>query len=116
MNPAGEPSSESLDDALLQKARNLARGSGRSLVSELEALTASEPRQLVDALARRFQLLVMDTTEMLACGAAFDLLPMLKAQQRGCVLLRLLPSSGEGLKRGSSPSSPILLTATAWSG
>ena len=96
MNPAGEPCSESLDDALLQKARNLARGSGRSLVSELEALTGSEPRQLVDALARRFQLLVMDTTGMLACGAAFDLLPLLKAQQRGCVLLRSLPGGGGG--------------------
>ena len=96
MNVAGEPCSESLDDALLQKARNLARGSGRSLLSELEALTASEPRQLVDALARRFQLLVMDTTEMLACGAAFDLLPLLKAQQRGCVLLRSLPGGGGG--------------------
>jgi general secretion pathway protein E len=96
MNVAGEQSGESLDDALLQKGRSLARLSGRSLLSELAALTASEPRQLVDALARRFQLLVMDTTEMLACGTAFDLLPMVKAQQRGCVLLRSLPSSGEG--------------------
>jgi general secretion pathway protein E len=96
MNACRRAEQRKLDDALLQKARNLARGSGRSLVSELEALTASEPRQLVDALARRFQLLVMDTTEMLACGTAFDLLPMLKAQQRGCVLLRSLPSSGEG--------------------
>ncbi|EXI90403.1 MAG: Type II traffic warden ATPase [Candidatus Accumulibacter regalis] len=88
MNAPGAAANQGFDDTLLQKARNLARLSGRSLLGELEALTAGEPRQLVDVLARRFRLQVIDTTGMLACGAAFDLLPLVKAQQRGCLLLR----------------------------
>ncbi|MBL8369078.1 MAG: type II/IV secretion system protein [Candidatus Accumulibacter sp.] len=88
MNAPGAAANQDFDDTLLQKARNLARLSGRSLLGELEALTAGEPRQLVDVLARRFRLQVIDTTGMLACGAAFDLLPLVRAQQRGCLLLR----------------------------
>jgi hypothetical protein len=88
MNAPGLASGDSFDDALLQQARRLALASGGSLVTELEALTGIEPRQVVDHLARRFRLAVMDTTAMLACAPAFDLLPMVKAQTRGCVLLR----------------------------
>ena len=88
MNALNDEASVSFDDALLHKARDQARASGRSLVAELEALTAVEPRQLVAELARRFRLPLIETTEMLACGAAFELLPLVKAQQRGCLLLR----------------------------
>ena len=77
-----------LGDQVLQHARSLARSSGRSLVTELEALTGTDPRQLVDQLARRFHLAVMETTEMLNHAPAFDILPLAKAQTRGCVLLR----------------------------
>ncbi|WP_291995073.1 GspE/PulE family protein [Candidatus Accumulibacter sp. ACC003] len=88
MNAVGDARGDSFDDALLQKARQLASVSGRSVVGELEALTGVEPRRLVAELARRFRLVVMDTSEMLACAAAFDLLPLVRAQLRGCLLLR----------------------------
>ncbi|MBK7953446.1 MAG: Flp pilus assembly complex ATPase component TadA [Candidatus Accumulibacter sp.] len=88
MNDPAWKTGADLADDLLQQARSLAQASGRSLVTELEALTGSEPRQVVDQLARRFHLAVMETTEMLACAPAFDLLPLARAQTRGCVLLR----------------------------
>jgi general secretion pathway protein E len=69
--------------------------SGRSLLSELEALTGSEPRQLVADLARRFRLPAIDTPAMLACDPAFDRLPLVKAQTRGCVLLRSPQAAGD---------------------
>jgi general secretion pathway protein E len=72
-----------LDDETLQQARRLALAAKRSLVTELEALTGSEPRQIVEQLAQRFRLGVMDTTEMLACTPAFELLPLARAQTRG---------------------------------
>jgi general secretion pathway protein E len=82
-----------LDDETLQQARRLALAAKRSLVTELEALTGSEPRQIVEQLAQRFRLGVMDTTAMLACTPAFELLPLARAQTRACVLLRLPPAS-----------------------
>ncbi|MCP5229673.1 GspE/PulE family protein [Accumulibacter sp.] len=99
MNAPGGDVSQGLDDVLLQQARNLAQVSGRSLVSELEALTGREPRQVVDDLARHFRLPVLDSAGMLSCGAAFDLLPLVRAQQRGCLLLRSTPSGGDGVDR-----------------
>mgnify|MGYP000940136896 CR=1 FL=1 len=88
MNAPGSDLAPFFDDALLLRARQQAQVAGRPLLAELEALTGSEPRSLVDRLARRFRLAVMDTGEMLACAPAFDLLPLVKAQTRGCVLLR----------------------------
>ena len=88
MNAPALPVVDRLDDEILHRARSLALASRGSLVSELEVLTGSDPRQLVDHLAQRFRLAVMDTTAMLAFAPAFDLLPLVKAQTRGCVLLR----------------------------
>jgi general secretion pathway protein E len=75
-------------NALLQSARALARQSGRSVISELEALTGTDPRQLVQTIAQPFGLPVVETIDMLALDPAFDLLPLSKAMQRHCVLLR----------------------------
>ncbi|HNC52508.1 MAG TPA: GspE/PulE family protein [Accumulibacter sp.] len=88
MNAPALPVVDRLEDEILHRARSLALASRGSLVSELEVLTGSDPRQLVDHLAQRFRLAVMDTTAMLAFAPAFDLLPLVKAQTRGCVLLR----------------------------
>ena len=85
--PAGN-AGEDLTDEILRQARSLAHASGRSLVTELEVLTGIEPRWVVDQLGRRFHLAVMETSEMLACAPAFDLLPLARAQTRTCVLLR----------------------------
>jgi general secretion pathway protein E len=77
-----------LDAAMLARARTQSRQSQRSLVTELEALSGLEPRQLVSALAEPFGLSVMETAEMLSQEPAFDLLPLAQAMSRHCVLLR----------------------------
>jgi general secretion pathway protein E len=66
----------------------LASQSQRSVVDELEALTGVDPRLLAQAIAAPFQLEVVETSFMLALVPAFDLLPLSKAMQRHCVLLR----------------------------
>ncbi|MFZ4536467.1 GspE/PulE family protein [Propionivibrio sp.] len=88
MNAPAWNAGDDLGDDILQQARSLAQASGRSLVTEIEELTGTEPRQIVDQLARRFHLAVMETTEMLVSAPAFDLLPLARAQRRCCVLLR----------------------------
>jgi general secretion pathway protein E len=93
---APAPGDRLLADDLLAQARRQALLSGRSLLVELETLTGSEPRQLVADLARRFRLPAIETTEMLACDPAFDRLPLVKAQTRGCVLLRSPQAVGDG--------------------
>jgi len=77
-----------LDPAILQQARALAKQSQRPLMVELEALTQADPRSLVQAIAAPFGLTVVGTADMLAHAPAFDLLPLSKAMQRHCVLLR----------------------------
>ena len=77
-----------LDAALLQKARTQASQSQRSVVDELETLTGAAPRQLLQALAKLFDLPILETSDMLAMSPAFSLLPLSKAMQKHCVLLR----------------------------
>lgn len=60
---APAPGDRFLTDDLLAQARRQALLSGRSLLTELEALTGSEPRQLVADLARRFRLPAIDTPD-----------------------------------------------------
>jgi general secretion pathway protein E len=77
-----------VDTALLQRAQALAAQSRRPVMTELEQLTGLQPRQLLGRLAAPFGLVVMSTSEMLALEAAFDLLPLSKAMQKDCALLR----------------------------
>jgi len=77
-----------LDANLLSKARAQCALSKRSLVEELEELSGIEPRMAVRALAQPFGLAVLETADMLAFEAAFDLLPLSQAMARHCVLLR----------------------------
>jgi len=77
-----------LDANVLAKARAQCAHSKRSLVEELEALTAIEPRLAVQALAQPFGLAVLETADMLAFEPAFDLMPLSQAMARHCVLLR----------------------------
>ncbi|HEY5801339.1 MAG TPA: ATPase, T2SS/T4P/T4SS family, partial [Burkholderiaceae bacterium] len=78
-----------LDTAVLQRARAAAQLSQRTLIDELSALTGQEPRSLMAALAQPFELALFETADMLALAPAFDLLPLSKAMQRHCALLRL---------------------------
>jgi len=78
----------SLDAAMLARARAQSRQSRRSLVEELQGLSALEPREIVRLLAEPFGLATMETPEMFGQQPAFDLLPLAQALARHCVLLR----------------------------
>lgn len=86
--PVQIPSLPAIDAATLQQARARVRQSGGSMATALEALTGSEPRLLVQALAAMFGMNAVETADMLSMAPAFDLLPLSKAMQRHCVLLR----------------------------
>lgn len=79
---------QTIDVSTLQRARQTARKSQRSLISELVEATRREPRDLVHALAGPFGLQVVETADMLGFSPAFDLVPLPKALKRHCVLLR----------------------------
>ena len=82
------PATLNLDTVTLARAQALARRSQRTVVAELEALTGIEPRQFVREVASLFGMEVAETADMLVYAAAFDLLPLARALQRHCVLLR----------------------------
>jgi general secretion pathway protein E len=89
MNEPMQPKALPVIDAeLLQQARLLSSKSQRSIVDELEDLSGAEPRLLIQAIATPFQLIVIETSDMLILSPAFDLLSLSKAMQRNCVLLR----------------------------
>lgn len=77
-----------IEQEVLRRARASAVSSGRSVMAELEAVTRLEARDVLRAVAAHFGCRVMETAEMLDCVAVFDLLPLARAQQRGCVLLQ----------------------------
>ncbi|MDP9109377.1 MAG: GspE/PulE family protein [Pseudomonadota bacterium] len=77
-----------MDADLLQQARRAATRSGNTVLAELEAISAQDPRTLVQALADYFELATLETSAMLALQPAFDLLPLSLAMQRNCALLR----------------------------
>jgi len=85
MNPA--PRATDMP-AAMQQAHQLARASGRPFFTELQALTGQEPRALLAQAARLFAMPVVETADMLAARGTFDLLPLSRALQRCCALLR----------------------------
>ncbi|MGA8148526.1 MAG: GspE/PulE family protein [Gallionellaceae bacterium] len=85
---AAAPEVQPVNAELLYRARALSALSQRSVITELESLTGLDMRQLVRAVASAFGLEVAETADMLVHAPAFDLLPLPKAMQRHCVLLR----------------------------
>jgi general secretion pathway protein E len=77
-----------LDADLLARARAAASTTQRHIVAELEALSGIEPRLLLQALAQQFAMQVIETADMLALTPAFDRVPLPRAMQRRCALLR----------------------------
>ena len=77
-----------LTSEVLAKARAAANASHRGVVLELQELTGLDPRVLLGELAKTFGWAVLETADMLALSAAFDLLPLARAMQRHCALLR----------------------------
>ncbi|HYD82017.1 MAG TPA: GspE/PulE family protein [Paucimonas sp.] len=89
MNDVAQPLlAVALDAELIAQARAQAARSQRSTIAELESLTGAEPRKVVRSAAALFGMPVLETAHMLACQPAFDLLPLSKAMQRHCILLR----------------------------
>jgi general secretion pathway protein E len=82
-----------VDAALLAQARAASTASQRHVLLELEALTSIEPRTLVRMLAHRLAMSVIETQQMLEMEAVFDRVPLPRAMQRRCALLRE-PSGG----------------------
>ena len=80
-------------DTMRAAQRNAAL-TGRAFFEELAALAPSEPRQLLAQAAALFRLPAIELKGMFACAPAFERLPLARAQQRQCVLLR---SPGSGL-------------------
>jgi len=78
----------SIDATALQKAHTLAMQNQRPLLQELEVLTGKDRRQLLHAIARLFDMTVLETADMHNAIPAFNLLPLSQAMQRNCVLLR----------------------------
>jgi len=76
------------DEGLVRLAREAAARSGYSVIAELETLTGDEPRQALRRVAAVLNFPIIETAEMLALTAALDLLPLSKALQRNCALLR----------------------------
>lgn len=98
----------SLDAAVLHRARQQALHSGRHLVDELQQITGLEPRSVVRGVAAVFGLPVVETADMLKHAGAFELLPLSRAMQRVCVLLRA--ADGELLAVVSDPFNTDLQT------
>jgi general secretion pathway protein E len=76
------------DEGLVRLAHKAAVHSRRSVVAELETLTGDDPRQALRRLSAVLNLPVIETSVMLQMPGALDLLPLSKALQRDCALLR----------------------------
>jgi general secretion pathway protein E len=103
-----EKSHPVVDVALLYRARAQAELSRRPVLEELQTMTGYDPRQLIRDIASIFDLPVAETIDMLAHTPAFDLLPLSKAMQRHCVLLR--DSNEQLIGIFSDPFDPDLQT------
>jgi general secretion pathway protein E len=97
------------DADLLARARAAAAATQRHIVAELETLTGVEPRQLLQALAQLLDMRVIETADMLALKPAFDRVPLSRAMQRRCVLLREEDASFVGVV-----TSPFDLDLQTW--
>ena len=104
-----EPIEPLLDAQLLSRARAAASATQRHIVAELEALTGVDARQLMQALAQQVAMRVIETTDMLALEPAFDRVPLSRAMQRRCALLRSADATFVGVL-----TSPFDLDLQTW--
>ncbi|MEO8387803.1 GspE/PulE family protein [Polaromonas sp.] len=105
---AAAPPAATVEPEQLQLARARAAQSNRTLITELELLTGLDSRELVRAIAQPFGLPVIETIDMLALAPAFDLLPLSKAMQRHCALMRT--ANGQVIGVIADPFDPDLQT------
>ncbi|MBC3915998.1 type II/IV secretion system protein [Undibacterium sp. CY18W] len=77
-----------ISNTMLQEARDFASAHQVSLWDALIQISHLEPRHLLVAVATLFDMRIAETADMLACEPAFDLLPLNRAMQKQCVILR----------------------------
>ena len=77
-----------LDAGALRQAQAAAQRAAQTLVDALSQQLGIEPRDAAALLAARFDLPLMQTAQMLAHEPVLDRLPLVRAQQRCCALLR----------------------------
>lgn len=77
-----------IDQAHLRRARNLARESGCSVITELEYLHTGTSEELVEHLGKLFGMKPVGAKEMQALSPAYDLLPLVLARRWQCLLFR----------------------------
>ncbi|ALL71069.1 putative GspE-like secretion system X protein (plasmid) [Paraburkholderia caribensis MBA4] len=97
------------DADLLARARAASAATQRHIVAELETLTGVEPRQVMQALAQMLDMRVIETADMLTLKPAFERVPLSRAMQRRCVLLRDADASFVGVV-----TSPFDLDLQTW--
>lgn len=83
-----------IEPETIMAASSSARRFGRSAMAELEAMTHLDQREVLRTVAKRFFYEVIETAEMLEMYPAFDILPLARAQQKGCVLLKESADAG----------------------
>ena len=88
MNAPERPPGAALGAREVALAREGAKRSGRTLYDELDAQAGLDARELTAALGRLFGFPVLETRDMDARRPAFDLLPLARAMERDCALLR----------------------------
>ncbi|WP_018605183.1 GspE/PulE family protein [Uliginosibacterium gangwonense] len=86
-----------IEQETIMMASHSARKFGRSVMTELEAMTKLDQREVLRTVAKRFSSTVIETTEMLDMKPAFEILPLARAQQRGCVVLHALKDGSSRL-------------------
>ena len=87
-NPASSTNPMLLTTQQLESARQQASVSGRDLIVVLEEQLQLPAREILHLLADRICMPVIETAQMLSLPTALDRLPLTKAQQRNCALIR----------------------------
>ena len=79
--------------ALIASARSASKTSGRSVISEIEAVTGARARDALAEVAVLLGLPFIETSQMLQYEPAHDVLPLAKAMQRTAAFLRSADAS-----------------------
>lgn len=88
MNRPAESGPAFFDAVMLQRARDQSTLSKQPVMVELERISGLDSQSMTESVAKLFGMPLLQAVDILALKPAFDLLPLPKAMQRQCVLLR----------------------------
>jgi general secretion pathway protein E len=91
------PESGGLPAGLIKAARERALASGRRVVAELEELTGQDPGTFVQALATTLRYPWLPSAALFASTPDFAAIPLAKALQHECMLVRLANGQAAGV-------------------